>query len=202
MVVDLFLVYQFLRRLTTPFKEWEAYKVGIIDERGNVLKKRRDLKLKRERDAFGLFDLMILNIKKLLEKIPGGQTRLASYAAALFLIREHRMFSKDNMLNESLNENDVHIIINHFDNQFNSFLKGQTYYTTILENVNRKIEVDEEIPANNAGSGNVAGLGVGPQGEPGFPPRAQFRMQRRKRPTDKIRNIIVEKKDEFYDRAI
>ena len=31
MVVDLFLVYQFVRRLATPFEKWEAYKEGIID---------------------------------------------------------------------------------------------------------------------------------------------------------------------------
>lgn len=27
----------------------------------------------------------------------------------------------------------------------------------------------EEAPVNNVGSGNIAGLGVGPQGEPGVP---------------------------------
>jgi hypothetical protein len=27
--------------------------------------------------------------------------------------------------------------------------------------------VNEEVPVNNVGSGNIAGLGVGPQGEPG-----------------------------------
>ena len=32
---------------------------------------------------------MVFNIKRLLEKLPGGKSRLASYAAALFLIKEH-----------------------------------------------------------------------------------------------------------------
>ena len=35
---DLFLVYEFIKRLATPFKEWDAYDLGIIDERGNIIK--------------------------------------------------------------------------------------------------------------------------------------------------------------------
>ena len=33
-------------------------------------------------------------------------------------------------------------------------------------------EVKEDAPANSAGSGNIAGIGVGPDGEPGVMPRA------------------------------
>ena len=36
-VVDLFVVYQFIKRLATPFNKWDAYKTGVIDERGNIL---------------------------------------------------------------------------------------------------------------------------------------------------------------------
>ena len=32
--------------------------------------------------------------------------------------------------------------------------------------------VPEEAPANSAGGGNIAGIGVGPNGEPGVLPRA------------------------------
>lgn len=90
MIVDLFLVYQFIKRLATPFKEWEAYKLGIIDEKGNQLVKRKQFRKQKEHDAFGIFDLMITKLKKLLEKVPGGKTRIASYAAALYLIKEHK----------------------------------------------------------------------------------------------------------------
>ncbi len=175
MIVDLFLVYQFLRRLTTPFKDWEAYKLGIIDERGNVLKKRRNLNLKAERDAFGVFDLMVLNIKKLIEKLPGGQTRIASYAAALFLIREHNMFLKDS---EQINLNENQVIL--ITEQIGYFLQeGQAYYTTIFESVKQKQTTEEEIPTNSVSSGDVAGLGIGPQGEPPF---GFSRMRRRLKP--------------------
>ena len=41
MVVDLFLVYQFIRRLATPFNKWDAYKEGVIDDKGNILIKKK-----------------------------------------------------------------------------------------------------------------------------------------------------------------
>ena len=88
-VVDLFLVYQFIRRLTTPFNEWKAFQLGIIDERGKILKKRSTLSTIEERNAFRIFDVMILKLKKLLEKVPGGKSKLASYAAALYLSLIH-----------------------------------------------------------------------------------------------------------------
>jgi hypothetical protein len=88
MIVDLFLVYQFLKRLTTPFEKWQACKLGIIDKDGNVLIHRKDFRTEAQRAAFGIFDQMVLNMKKLIEKVPGGKTRIATYAAALYLIRE------------------------------------------------------------------------------------------------------------------
>lgn len=104
MVVDLFLVYQFIRKLTTPFEKWEAYKLGIIDEKGNILIKRKNFLQKKQRDAFGIFDLMILNLKKILAKVPGGSSRLASYAAALFLIKEWQHFSEESLLTEDMDD--------------------------------------------------------------------------------------------------
>lgn len=82
---DLLLVYQFIKRLTTPFKESDAFKLGIIDDKGKKLKSPESTE---EHNAYGYFDRLVFNIKKLLEKLPGGKSRLASYAAALFLIKE------------------------------------------------------------------------------------------------------------------
>ena len=86
-VVDLFVVYQFIRRLATPFNKWDAYKKGVIDERGNIILKPNE-RDRQQKDSFKIFDVMILKLKRLLEKIPGGKTRLASYAAALYLVKE------------------------------------------------------------------------------------------------------------------
>ena len=99
LVVDAYLVYSFIRRLTTPFDKWDAYKEGIIDAEGNILKQRKNLTKVSERQSFQLFDLLILNIKKSLSKIPGGNTRIATFAAALWLVREHdELLNKGEML--------------------------------------------------------------------------------------------------------
>ena len=115
-VVNLFMVYQFLKRLATPFSQWPAFAEGVIDERGNILipiKKRNTV---RQRNAFGKFDLLVLKLKKLLEKVPGGKSRLASYAAALYLIKEDWK-----SYNEEIIEND-----NRVDKEFVGLLEEVT----------------------------------------------------------------------------
>ncbi|NDG53732.1 MAG: hypothetical protein EBY39_12050 [Flavobacteriia bacterium] len=102
MVVDLFLVFNFIKRLVTPFNKWAAYKEGIIDAKGNIILRRKDFTTKAQSKSFGVFDQLVLNIKKLLAKLPGGQTRLASYAAALWLIKEQAAIENDTMLNEEV----------------------------------------------------------------------------------------------------
>ena len=87
-VTDLILTYQFIKRLVQPFNETEAFKNGIIDERGKRIKDK-EIKTSKEKSSYGYYDRMVFNLKKLLEKLPGGKTKLASYAAALFLIREY-----------------------------------------------------------------------------------------------------------------
>ena len=87
---NIYFVYQFLKKLVTPFEKTDAFKLGIIDEKGKILKRRRDLETSEEKDAYNLSDTLIWNIKKLMGKIPGGKSRLASYAAALWLIKEQQ----------------------------------------------------------------------------------------------------------------
>ena len=82
---DLILAYNFIKRLVTPFDETDAFKLGIIDERG---KKIKEPKSSEEELSYSAFNRLVFNIKKLIERVPGGKSKLASYAAALFLIRE------------------------------------------------------------------------------------------------------------------
>lgn len=83
--VDIFMVYMFLKRLVTPFDQTEAFKLGLIDAAGVRLKKAET---HAERAAMGYFDRLVFNLKRLLAKVPGGSTQLASFAAALLLLRE------------------------------------------------------------------------------------------------------------------
>tara|TARA_B100001057_G_scaffold183288_1_gene184011 strand:- start:8626 stop:9231 length:606 start_codon:yes stop_codon:yes gene_type:complete len=87
--IDAFITFRFLKLLVTPFNKTEAYRLGIIDERGKVLRKYKSLERMEERQAYTILHRLVFNVKKLIEKVPGGKSRLASYAAALFLIKEH-----------------------------------------------------------------------------------------------------------------
>ncbi len=137
--VDMFVVYQFIRRLATPFSKWDANKSGVIDNNGNIIVKPRDRTPAQNR-SFKVFDVMILRLKKILEKVPFGRSRLASYAAALYLIKEDwDKKSEDQILSESAEEFTDYIRIYRLDN-----------YKRALE----------EMPTNAAGSGAVAGMGI------------------------------------------
>lgn len=129
MIVDLFLVYQFIRRLATPFNKWEAYKLGIIDKDGKVLIKSKDFTKAAQRKSWGVFDRMIANLKKLLAKVPGGSSRFASYAAALFLIKEYKHFTDETTLTEELTDKQL-------DESIQLFYSRYTHYTTLAEDVN------------------------------------------------------------------
>ena len=81
------IVFRVLKLLTTPWKEQAAFKVGLIDEKGKRTKKKPSSS--KEKDAYTLLHRLIFNLKRIMEMIPFGKTRIASYAAALFLIKEH-----------------------------------------------------------------------------------------------------------------
>jgi len=143
-MVDLFLVYSFIRKLVTPFNKWEAFKLGIIDEKGNVLIKRKEFSNSKQSKAFGIFDVMLLNLKKLLAKVPGGQSKLASYAAALFLIKEWNAFQKDSdsLLTEDVSDDIIESSVQKFDLLFQELMA----------------EVEEDTPNMSVASGAIAGM--------------------------------------------
>ncbi len=84
-IIDIYLVYEFIKRLVTPFNKTKAFSLGLIDADG---KKLRTAITSQEKDAMGYFDRLVFNLKRLLEKVPFGKSQLASYAAALLLLRE------------------------------------------------------------------------------------------------------------------
>ena len=97
---DLTYTLRFLRLLTTKFEDTTAYKLGLIDEKG---KKLRSPKTNEEKSAYNLFHRLVYNIKKLINKAPGGKSKIVSYAAALLLLKETYNLS-DNSLEKILNE--------------------------------------------------------------------------------------------------
>ena len=100
--VNLYFIYKFLRILTTPWENTDAYKLGIIDEKGTILRKKRTLLKIEEKEAYTMMHRLVWKLKRLMEKVPFGKSRLASYAAALWLIKEDKNFhGNDKELQES-----------------------------------------------------------------------------------------------------
>ena len=89
--VDIYYTFRFLRQLVTPWTETKAYQLGLIDENGKVVRKAVT---PEEKDAYTLFFRLVYNIKRLLNKVPFGKTKLASYVAALWLIKENTKMSE------------------------------------------------------------------------------------------------------------
>lgn len=93
-IVDNLIAYKILSMLVTPFTETEAYKLAIIDAEGKNLRKVSSLKTSEEKDAYNYLYRLVFNMKRILGKLPGGDTKMKNLVAALWLIKEYYQ-SKD-----------------------------------------------------------------------------------------------------------
>ena len=132
--IDLFVTYRFIKLLVTPFEKTEAFKLGIIDKDGNRSKlpnsnKATPLRTIEERSAYTILHKLVFNIKKIFGKVPGLRTKLGTYAAALFLLKD--------TFREHVEDPDV------FEKEFMKFLKEEG------------IEFDDTIDEEVVGFGEV-----------------------------------------------
>ena len=133
--IDLFVTYRFLRLLTTPFEDTDAFKLGIIDEKGNRIKKKGSTKPEVElatselKNSYTILHKLVFNIKKIFNKVPGLRTKVGTYAAALFLLKD--------TFKESVDDPDM------FEKEFIKYLKEND------------IELDDEISEEVIGFGEV-----------------------------------------------
>jgi hypothetical protein len=137
--IDLFVTYRFLKLLVTPFEKTEAFKLGIIDKTGNRIlpppvngvrqTKPEPLRTMDEKNSYTVLHKLVFNIKKLFEKVPGLRTKLGTYAAALFLLKD--------TFKESVDDPDV------FEKEFMKYLKEEGY------------EIDDSISEEVIGFGEI-----------------------------------------------
>ena len=131
--VDLFVTYRFLKLLTTPFDNTDAFKLGIIDKDGNRIKNEDGsvevLRTPDEKGAYTILHKLIFNIKKLFEKVPGLRTKVGTYAAALFLLKD--------TFKEHVEDPDI------FEKEFMKYLKEEGY------------ELDNSISEDVIGFGEI-----------------------------------------------
>ena len=99
--VDLVITYRVIKLLVTPFERQEAYKQGIIDKDGNVLRKFNTLKTTAEKKSYTMLHRFIFNLKRILKRVGLGG-RLGSFAVALaLLLRENKEYEDKKILIES-----------------------------------------------------------------------------------------------------
>ena len=138
--IDLFVTYRFIKLLVTPFEKTEAFKLGIIDKNGHrVLPTTppggvrkvvpEPLVSTEEKNAYTILHKLVFNIKKLFGKVPGLRTKLGTYAAALFLLKD--------TFKESVDDPDM------FEKEFMKYLKEEGY------------EIDNSISEEVIGFGEV-----------------------------------------------
>jgi len=87
-IVDNLIAYRILKMLVTNFEDTEAYKLGIIDKKGKNIRKANTLQTSKERDAYTYLNRLVFNMKKIINKIPSGESKMKSLVAALWLVKE------------------------------------------------------------------------------------------------------------------
>lgn len=100
-IVDLLITYRIVKLISTPWEQQEAFKFGIIDKNGNVLRKSSKLNTEAERDSYTILHRFIFNLKRILQKVGMGSS-LSSFAVALaFILKEDKELVKHKSLIES-----------------------------------------------------------------------------------------------------
>ena len=92
--IDLIITYRVVKMLVTPFDRTEAFKNGIIDADGKVLRKFKTIKSPKEKRSYTMLHRFVFNLKRILKKVGLG-SRLGSFAVALaLLIKEDKTYAQ------------------------------------------------------------------------------------------------------------
>jgi len=99
--IDLLITYRVIKLLVTSWEKQAAFKLGIIDEKGKVLRKSRTLKTRDEKNSYTILHRFIFNLKRMLQKVGLG-SRIASFGVALaLLVREGKFNDESKYLLEN-----------------------------------------------------------------------------------------------------
>lgn len=139
-VIDNLIAYRMLSMLVTPFEETDAYKLGIIDKDGKNLIKASKLETSEQKDAYTYLHRLVFNIKKILNRLPGGDSKLKNIVAAFWLVKE----SYSN--NKSIIAEDLEKVVKLMDNL--TLVEEEIEVTKFLKDK----EIKEEAPANATGA--------------------------------------------------
>ena len=126
--IDLIITYRVVKMLVTPFEKTQAFKRGIIDADGKVLRKFKTVK-GIERKHYTMLHRFVFNLKRILKKVGLG-SRLGSFGVALaLLIKEDKSFLQHKDAIESA-------VI--------TYLKEENLYNNLLNEVREIPEISGE----------------------------------------------------------
>jgi len=129
--VDLVITYRVIKLFATPFERQEAFKYGIIDKDGKVLRKFRTLKTTAEKKSYTMLHRFVFNLKRILAKAGLGG-RLGTFAVALgLLIREDKNYKPYQQL---------------IERAVVTYLKDTNQYETLLKEEGDVSTVEPEEP--------------------------------------------------------
>ena len=86
--IDTVITFRVLKLLTKKWTDHEAYDLGIIDKKGKR-NKEVEIDTKQKKDAYTFLHRLVFNLKRIIQKVPFGKSKFASYAVALALLKEH-----------------------------------------------------------------------------------------------------------------
>jgi hypothetical protein len=130
--------------LVKPFSETDAYRLGIIDNKGKNLIKPSSLSTTEQKSAYTFLHRLVFNMKKIINKLPGGESKLKSVISAYFLIRG---YYEKNDRSTSMMEQKFHKLM-----ETDAILAEESI---LVEKFIKKIEEEGEggAPANVTGAG-------------------------------------------------
>lgn len=87
-LMDNLIAARLLQMLVTPFDRTEAFRLGIVDAKGKLLKHAKDLHTQNEKDAYNYLTRLVFNLKRLINRLPGGESNLKNLVAAYYFVKE------------------------------------------------------------------------------------------------------------------
>ena len=152
--LDAVVGIRMLKLLSTPINQSKAFQLGIVNADGTKIKKPAN---SNEKNAYSLLNRFVFKIQKALTRSSDRDARrLLSFAAAMALLREYNEDTDDDL--------DIAVLLElHMEDE-----TVQQQARLLESNVLSLKNYMEEM--NGVGGGAVAGIGVGPQGEPGRDP--------------------------------
>lgn len=138
-ILDNVIALRIIYLLVTSIKDTDAYKLGLIDDSGKTIRKA---KTPEEKKATSMLHRLVWNLKRIINLVPGGSTKIGSLAAAYLLVKEglENNWSENQIMEEYLSRKEYIDSVR--------FLEEEVIVIQCLERLQQLIE---DAPANATG---------------------------------------------------